>query len=299
MNTFFETIFRFNDTETPGQALHFKILELYMVYHAIWTVWYWGRYTLRISDVVLPLGIAQYIDITFMYGNMLPLYNAALISALLVLAFFRLVPSYSYMIALILMHIQYVARYTLGEISHGAHLTAMTLLIFALGVWFFRDSTQQRKFIFGSAFFYVGISYMAAGVSKLIGTGPWWIDGHHLWIWMSEKSIDILSREGVFAYNWLQELAWISRPIATLILLSGLFIELFGVGLWFQKTRWMSTTLIIGMHIGIMMTMNIRFDASIAQMLVMGYAWSWLFDRYLFRGTSAGHRVLTVVNRFS
>ena len=299
MNNFFANLFGFHENETPGQALHFKLFELYMVYHAIWTVWYWGRYTLRISDVVLPLGIAQYIDITFMYGNNLPLFNAAIISALLVLAFFRMVPSFTYMIALVLMHIQYVARFSLGEISHGAHLTAMTLLIFALGVWFFRDQVQQRKFIFASAFFYVGLSYVSAGVSKLIGTGPWWIDGHHLWIWMSEKSIDILSREGSFSYNWLQELAWISRPVATLILLSGLMIELFGAGLWFTKTRWISTTLIIGMHLGIMMTMNIRFDASIAQMLVIGYAWGWLFDRYLLTSEGGRTKILGVVNRFT
>jgi hypothetical protein len=280
---FFASLFKFHRPRTSGEYLHFKLFELYMVSHIIWTVWYWGLYTLRISDVVLPLGIANYIDITFMYGNWLPLINAGLISIMVALTWFRITPAWTYLLALILMHFQYAARFSLGEISHGAHMTAMTLLCFALGLIFFSTPKERMRFIMGAVFFFVGLSYVSAGVSKLIGTGPFWIDGRHLWLWMGEKSIDILSREGTFSYNWLQELAWTSRGTATLILLSGLLIELGGIFFWFEKSRPYIATLLIGMHLGIMMTMNIRFDASIAQLIVIGYPWAVLFN-YLLAG---------------
>lgn len=281
MEKFFAPIFQFEKEESAGQILHFKLFELYMVYHVIWTVWYWGMYTLRISDVVLPLGLAQYIDITFMYGNNLPIINALIISILVFLAFIRKVPVWTYMIALVLMHFQYIARYSLGEISHGAHMTGMTLLVFAIGIIIFKSSKERRRFIWGAVFFFVGISYTSAGISKLIGTGPTWIDGHHLWIWMGEKSIDILSREGTYATNLLQDLSWSSRVMATLILLSGLLIEVFGFLMWYEKTRPYIAALIIGMHVGIMYSMNIRFDASIAQILVIGFPWYILFNHWL------------------
>ncbi len=287
MEKFFAPVFRFDDQESVGEKLHFKLFELYMVYHIIWTVWYWGKYTLRISDVVLPLGLAQYIDITFMFGNQLPIYNAILITVLVLLAFLRLAPSWTYMVALVLMHFQYVARFSLGEISHGAHMTAMTLLVFAVGMIIFKTARERRKFIWGGVFFFVGLSYVSAGICKVVGTGPNWIDGHHLWLWMGEKSIDILSREGVFANNLLQELAWSSRFMATMILLSGLLIELSGFLLWYKKYRALSATILIGMHIGIMYSMNIRFDASIAQLLVIGFPWYLLFDRFLEKSKGA------------
>lgn len=290
MEKFFVSLFRFDRTQTTGELLHFKLFELYMVSHIIWTVWYWGLYTMRITDVVLPLGIANYIDITFMFGNWLPLINASLISILVALTWFRITPSWTCMAALVLMHFQYAARYSLGEISHGAHMTAMTLLCFALGLLFFSTPKERMRFIMGAVFFFVGLSYVSAGVSKLIGTGPLWVDGRHLWLWMGEKGIDILSREGTFSYNWLQELAWSSRGMATLILLTGLLIELGGFFFWFEKTRPYIATLLIGMHIGIMISMNIRFDASIAQLIVIGYPWTLLFDYMLARRESVNRK---------
>jgi hypothetical protein len=296
---FFRQLFRFERGMSTGELLHFKLFEFYMVYHIIWTVWYWGLYTLRISDVVLPLGIAQYIDITFMYGNSLPLLNAALISILVVLAWLRITPRWTYMVALVLMHIQYVARFSLGEISHGAHMTAMTLLCFALGVLLFSDRKDSIRFIMGTVFFFVGLSYVSAGVSKLIGTGPTWIDGRHLWLWMGEKGIDILSREGAFANNWLQELAWSSRGMATLILLTGLLVELGGFLFWFERYRPWIATLTIGMHLGIMVSMNIRFDASIAQLIVIGYPWAVLFNYLIERWKQTEEPVRKLLEKVS
>ena len=49
-----------------------------------------GLYTLRIGDVVLELGLANWLDISFMHGNSLPIWNAGLITAMIVAGFFRL-----------------------------------------------------------------------------------------------------------------------------------------------------------------------------------------------------------------
>ena len=34
------------------------------------------------------------------------------------------------------------------------------------------------------------------------------------------------------------------------------------------------------MHIGITMTMNIRFDAYVLELLIIGYSWDQLIDKY-------------------
>ena len=273
INNLFTQLFRFDEPETQGEKLHFKLLEMYMVSHIIWTVWYWASFINRISDVVLPLGIANYIDISFMFENSLATINAILITILVSLILIRRIPGWCYFVVLVLMHLQYVARFSLGEISHASNMTGMTLLVFAIGMILYQNSTDRRKFIFGGVLFFVGLSYVSAGLSKLVGTGPQWIDGQHLWLWMGEKSIDILSREGFYQTNFLQEWAWESRIVATLILFSGISIELGGFLLWIRKYRTLITLLIIGMHIGIVFTMNIRFDASIAQMIVIGLPW--------------------------
>lgn len=283
MSRFLAHLFRFHKPETTGEVLHFKVLEAYMVYHLIWTVWYWGVYTLRITDVVLPLGLAQYVDIRFMFGNALPLANAAVISVLAVLALLRVAPRWTYLVVVLLMHVQYVARYSLGEISHGAHMTGMTVLAFALGMLIFDAPAQRRRFIWGTVVFLVGLSYVSAGLCKLGASGPMWVDGRHLWLWMGEKSIDILSREGAYSANALQQFAAAGRGPATVILTIGLVTELAGFLFWFRKSRWFAAVMLIGMHVGILLTLNIRFDASIAQLAVLGLPWYLLFGRVLDR----------------
>lgn len=291
MQRFLSSLYRFHEPETTAEALHFKLLETYMVYHLVWTVWFWGLYTLRISDVVLPLGVAQYIDIRFMFGNALPLANAATISLLAVLALLRIAPRWTYLVIVLLMHLQYVARYSLGEISHGAHMTGMTVLAFALGLLLFDAPRERRRFIWGTVVFLVGLSYVSAGVCKLVASGPMWVDGRHLWLWMGEKSIDILSREGAYAANPLQRLAAAGRGPATAILTVGLLTELAAFLFWYRRTRALAAIMLIGMHLGILLTLNIRFDASIAQLAVLGLPWYLVFER-LLRGRGQADRAL-------
>ncbi|MEX0684455.1 MAG: hypothetical protein WD098_00505 [Balneolales bacterium] len=287
MNSLFRNLFEFEKPESRGEYIFFKIFELFIVYFAVKHAWEWGLYVERISDIVLPLGIANYLDVSFMFGTSLPLVNAFLITITLTIGFFGLFTRFAYLIALLLLHLQYATRFTLGEIPHSANLMGMTLLCFALAHIYFQDPTFRRRFAMGSVYFFCGLGYTLAGLSKLVGTGIHWFDGRHLWLWMSEKSIDIMSRAGSFEYNWLQELAFQNHSIASLILLSGLLVELSGFTMWWKKFRPIIITLIIGTHLGITMTMNIVFAAFVYQLILMAYPWPSLIDYIIEKFDSA------------
>ena len=255
---------------STAQKIYFKVFEFFVLYNVIYLAWYWGLYTLKISDVVLPLGIATLIDISFMHDNNLPIINAILISILTILAFYRKGGKWIYMVVFILLHFQYVARFSIGEIPHSANLPGMALFSFAVGFIFFKDKVHLYRFIFGFTLFYIGLGYFSASMSKLIGTGPSWIDGRHLWLWIAEKGIDILGREGAFHYNFVQLLALNSIPVATLMLFIGIFTEFIGPLVWFRKTRPYAILALVGMHYGVMLSMNIRFDAFMIELLLVG-----------------------------
>lgn len=277
IDTLRRNLFEKPEVVSGTHLLVFKILELFVVAKTIELAWFWGIYTLRIADVVVTLGIANHIDISFMHGNNLPVYNALLITVLCIITYFRIGSKYQYLLVMILLHIQYVARYTLGEIPHSANLIGLSIFAFALGQIFFNKYAPKYRFIMGIIFFFGGLGYTTAAFSKLIGTGFDWVDGRHLWLWIGEKGTDILSRDGAWEPNFLQGLALSSIPIATTILIFGLITEFFGFLMWFRKTRPWITTFIIGMHIGITLSMNIRFDAFVIELILIGYPWAeWL-----------------------
>ena len=261
------------DELSKAQNIYFKVFEFFVLYNVIYLAWYWGLYSLKITDVVLPLGIATMIDISFMHGNNLPLINAGLITLVMIAAFFRKGPHWIYMVVFVLLHFQYVARFSIGEIPHSANLLGMALFSFAVGMIFFKDKVHLYRFIFGFTLFYIGLGYFSASMSKLIGTGPSWIDGRHLWLWIAEKGTDILGREGAFDYNFVQTLALNSIPVATLMLFIGIFTEFIGPLVWFRKTRPYAILALVGMHYGVMLSMNIRFDAFMIELLLVGLPW--------------------------
>jgi len=79
----------------------------------------------------------------------------------------------------------------------------------------------------------------------------------------------------------LQIIALNSVFAASVILLIGWLTELIGFTMWWKKLRPYTTTLLIGMHFGITLTMNIRFDAFVMQLILVGYPWYMLLDRYI------------------
>src|SRR5699024_5821183 len=197
-NTFITQLFQTDKEKTPGELWYFKILELFITAYVIKYAWQWANYIPRNTDVVLPLGIAHYVDISFMFGEIIPMINAVLITVLSLLSFFRIQFRWQYFVVLILLHFQFAARYSQGEIPHSMNMVGMSLLALGLAHILFTKPWHISRFTFGSIYFFVGLSYFSAGVSKIIGTGLNWFDGRHLWLWIGEKGTDILSRTGTF-----------------------------------------------------------------------------------------------------
>lgn len=266
---------------TPGELIFFKFFECFVAAYVIHYMWDWAIYTqLRNSVVVLPLGIANYIDVSVFFDHYLAPALAAVTTLLTIAAFLRKGPRWLYLAVLVLFHLLYVIRFSQGEIPHSQNLIGMAVFSFAVGLMLFPGKERLPRFVLGSIIFFIGLGYTSAFFSKLIGTGWTWFDGSHLWLWIGEKSVDILSREGVHYLNWLQELALSSVAAASVILLIGWFTELIGFTMWWKKLRPWTTTLLIGMHIGITISMNIRFDAFVMQLILVGYPWHLIIDRF-------------------
>lgn len=269
---------------TVGELLFFKLFELFIIVYTIKFSWEWALYTqLRNVEVVLPLGLANYLDVSLFFDHQLTLIIAGCITLLVLLAWFRVGPKWLYAIAMFLFHLLHVIRFSQGEIPHSQNLIGMSLFSLAIGAIFFPQKEKMPRFVMGSIIFFIGLGYTSAFFAKLIGTGLSWYDGRHLWLWIGEKGIDILSREGAFEPNFLQQLALNSVAVASVILLIGWFTELIGFTIWWPRLRPYTTTLLIAMHIGITLTMNIRFDAFVMQLILVGFPWYLLLDLFLNR----------------
>lgn len=290
-------LFRPYETETAGQILFFRLFEFFIVYFVIWFAWFWGVYIPNLGEVLLPLGIANYIDISFMFSDLMGLGNAVLITLFVLAGFFRL-NKLAYLIAMILFHFHYAARFSQGEISHGSNMVGAALFSLAIAQVAFSGAAEQRKFALGVLIFFIGLGYVTAAFSKFIGTGPTWVDGSHLWLWIGERSTDMLSQHGHFELNLLQEYILQYHWLATIILIFGLLVELFGWLFWFRKTRPYAATLLISMHIGILLSMNINFPKYVYIMIILGYSWHKLFD-YLLEKYEEKQPVQFLLKRYS
>ncbi|GAB5486204.1 MAG: hypothetical protein Pars93KO_26380 [Parasphingorhabdus sp.] len=268
---------------TNAHLVYFKVLEFFVAWKTIEYAWYWGLYTLKINDVVLPLGFANIVDISFMHNGYTPLINASLITIVVILSFFRIGFKWQYLLVMFLLHVQYVARFSIGEIPHSANLPGMALFSFAMGTLFFSTKESKYRFIIGITVFYIGFGYFSASMSKLIGTGINWVDGRHLWLWIAEKGTDILSREGEFQYTIVQEIALKSIPAATAMLVVGILSEFFGIFMWFRKARPFVTIALVGMHFGVTMSMNIRFDDFMMLLILIGFPWPEWYNTYNYK----------------
>ncbi len=280
MKTLLRNLFDFEREDTPGERLFFRIFEGVVLYFILTFAWDWGFYILKIGDVVLPLGIANHLDVSFLFGHKLSLLNAAAITGMMAAGFFRLW-RFGYPAALLLLHLQYAARYSLGEISHGSNVMGMALLGLALGTIFFNERKDARRFTFGFLYFFLGLGYVLAAGSKLIGTGPGWVNGRHLWMWIAERTVDTFALTGVVAHNALQLLVLDFLSVATMILAFGLLTEFFAFLMWFRRTRPWIMTMLIMMHLGVLLTMKINFPANTVLLILLAYPWGLWLDKGL------------------
>lgn len=274
----FARLFEFDREETPGQVLFYRAFELLIGYWVISFAWEWGIYMQQITDIVLPLGLAGYMDVSFLFENGISLMNAALMTVAFLAGLARMW-KWGYAVTLLLMHFQYVGRYSLGEISHGSNVIGIALLGMALGALLYENRQHMRRFSFGFSYFLLGLGYTSAAVCKLIASGPLWVDGVHLWMWIGERTVDTFSISGTVSINMLQQAILESRLLGTLILSFGLLTELFGFLMWFRKTRTIIMLLLIGMHMGIFLSMKINFPANNALLIALALPWGVLIDR--------------------
>ncbi len=278
-------LFDFEREETQGELVFFKLFELFIIGSTIHMAWDWGFYILRISDLVLPLGIANYVDVSVFFGNGSSLVIAGLISIFCLLGFFR-INKYSYLVAFLLLHLQFATRYTLGEIPHSSNVVGMTLLGFATAMVVFSDSRVRRRFTMGYTYFFVGLGYTMAAICKLIGTGIFWSDGRHLWIWIHEKAVDAMGYTGLLDYNFLQEFALSSFSFATLILTFGLLSEFFAWVMWWRKPRMLVVLAVLALHMGIYLVMNIMFWHTFFELILLAFPFAKWIDMFLANRTN-------------
>lgn len=276
-----DNLFGFGREETVGETLHFKAFELFTVGTMILWAWDWGFYIQTIKGVVMPLGLANHVDVSLTFDHGVSLLNATVMTLGGLLGFFRILPRVGYGVAALAFNLHYASRYCLGEICHAPHFVGLSMLMLAVAMFFSQDATVRRRFAFGASLFFVGLAYMSAALSKLVATGPGWSHGRHLWLWIGEKTVDYYSKFGVIDINPLQQALLASLPLATAILTFGVVAEAAGFGLWYRKTRFPVALLCIGLHLGIFLSMNILFDMFIYQLLVMCVPWDRMIDRTL------------------
>ncbi len=279
MDRLFKNLFQFDAPSSLGTKIQLRIFELCTIYFALSYTWEWALYVPRLSDVVLPLGLANYINVEIFFGDLATV-NAILISLFCLIPFFAKKMRWLYAPAFILFHLQHVVRFSQGEIPHSANMVGFALMALGLSEIFFKnDIKKSLAFAFGFTIFFFGLGYTSAALSKLVATGITWPSGEHLWLWMGEKSIDILSKTGEFQFNWLQQMAFEHWWMATSILAFGLITELIGFLIWWKPLRPYITLLLIAMHVGIDLTMNIFFFTFTVQLIIIGFPWNKLINK--------------------
>lgn len=264
---------------SKGELLFFKLFELYILSTAIWLSWQWAVQMPKDAGLPFPAGIAQWVDVHLVMNGEAGYLNALVISVLSICAFFRIQVRWVFGAILLLLHFQYIARFSLGKLTHSANFVGLALLAFAIGFIQFRNQKERLRFVLGFILFFMGLAYVSSAMSKLIGTGLTWCDGHHLWLWMAQKQVDFFSTFGILPVGGLQQIVMTNYGLASLFLLAGLVTELTGFLLWWQKTRPYSATAILALHIGIGLTLHIYFTGMALMVLLIGFRWPLLLDK--------------------
>ena len=275
-------LFDFGRPSTRGEALFARIFEALIVLWTLQHCWTWAGYIQRIEAVVLPLGLANYLDVSVFFDDNLSYVLAGVVTVAMAVGFLRKW-KYAYAVGLLGFHLMYASRYSLGEISHGSNFIGIAVLAFALATALFSESEHQTsRFSFGFLFFIYGIGYTSAGICKLIGTGIDWPSASHFALWVGERTIDVTSRDGVFEPTFLQQLGTQYPWIGAGSLIFGLIAELVGVLVWFRRYRTPVLLALLGMHVGIDLTLDIMFIYNILILALLALPWGAVIDAVAF-----------------
>ncbi|MDZ7694371.1 MAG: hypothetical protein U5K69_25155 [Balneolaceae bacterium] len=276
-----QNLFNFDRTKSEGELLFFKLFELYILSTVVLVSWQWALAMPEGPDIIFPSGIGRWIDISFMLSSSWAVSNAAAITLLSAAAFFRIQVRWIFFLILLLLHLQYVARFSLGKLPHSVNFLGISLLGFALGFSSFSHQKHRLRFVLGFILFFLGLAYISSALSKLGGTGINWSDGYHLWLWIAEKQVDQFSTTRINTPHMIEQYVQTNYWIATLFLLAGLLTEALGFLLWWRKSRPFIAICLLGLHVGIGLTMDIYFVEMALLVLLIGFPWSDLLDRLL------------------
>jgi hypothetical protein len=284
VSTLSRNLFPFERRVTRGEQIYFRIFEVLIAAFSLRLAWQWSAYIQRLSQVIKPHGVSLYLDLSFLLGSELAYVLTGVLSLCLLIGITRRSP-YAYGTAVVIMHLLYVGRHSLGKASHIANCVGMALIAFTLGTALFRRSAALlQRFVFGFLFFFLGVGYTLAGICKLAYTGIGWPNASHLALWIAETGLNEQADLGHFELSFLQRAVVDHEVLGTLSLTFGLATELTACLVWFERSRpWMLIALIL-MHVGILLTMNIHFAYNINLLVMLAFApWARMIDWLLRR----------------
>lgn len=261
-------LFPLDRPATRGDVIFFRVFEALIIMWTLMFVWSWAHTFARYQLVVAPLGLANYADISVFFNPLMAYTLASALTACVLLGYARLT-RWAYAAALVMFHLAFVARYSLGEISHGSHFPGLAILALALGTALFRTPAVIYRFVLGMLFFLYGLGYTCAGFCKLIATGVTWPAAQHLGLWMGERMIDVTSSFGSFEPNVVQRLVTTYPWLGSAALTFGFIAEFAGISMWFEKARPYVLTALVMMHLGVEVLLNIFFAENIYILLLL------------------------------
>jgi len=271
-------LFDFERPETSGERLFFRLFELFVVSSLLWHAWEWATFLSSLEAPLQPTGLGLYVDLSWMTaaGRWL----VVVLGGLFALGLGRRWRP-AYLMALLLLHLLYAARFSLGKTPHGTHLLGLMLLSFGISALLFRDAYAYRRAALGFAYFFIGLSYTLAGISKLVATGPAWVNGLHLQLWTYEKMVDSLALTGSLSINFLQHWVLMQPAWATLLLGGALATELCAIALWWRAFRRPVLFALFVLHAGIYAVLQISFHFAAAVLLLLALPLDKWLDRLL------------------
>lgn len=262
--------------ETVGERLYLRCFELFVCGWAILFAWQWAGYLPRLGGVISPAGVGHWIDLSVLFEPVLARTNAALITLCCIVGMLHVFrPAYA--IAIVAMHVQFAARYSQGKIPHGATLIGVGLLGLALGALLERRPLWAQRFALGFTVLFTAIGYTSAALCKLGASGPGWIAGEHLVLWIHERLVDAGGKYGEGSLNSVQVMLLDHPPLATLSLTFGLVMEAIALLAILPRFRPWVFGLLILMHVGIWISMDILFDVNVYFLILLAFPWgTWL-----------------------
>jgi hypothetical protein len=277
MNFFWRELFDPDEPESYGRRVQALLFELVVVARAQYELWMWTKIIPLQSGIPKPAGIARVVDVSFMIDGFAASANAALAGVFMLLGLAQRL-RWGYLLGFCAFHLQYVARFGLGKVQHSTNMLGFALLALAAAHLSYRDPVLRRKAAHGLTVLLFSFGYSLAAIAKLRAKGLRWADGHHLWLWVSEKRIDVIAASGRSQVNFLQKLVSKNLHVATLMLAGGLAAEMSSALMWWRRVRRWIMLALAAMHLGIAQVMNIHFVPNVLILLALGLPIAELID---------------------